>query len=93
MLEGVDEVADGEADVEESEVVETVSLEVVIGLDVAEVLVEVNESSKDDSEELDVAEAPQSWSASDSASIALYAANQESNLAAKLGDKLVVKGL
>lgn len=53
----------------------------------------VNESSSEDREALAVAEIPQSFIASDSASIELYAANQESNLAATAGDKSVVKGL
>lgn len=57
------------------------------------VLDEVKESSSEDREELKVAETPQSFIKSDSASIALYAANQESNLAATAGDKSVVKGL
>lgn len=93
VLKGVDEVAEGEADVEVSDVRAVLLEEVVTGLDVAVVLDEVKESSREDNEELAVAEAPQSWSASDSASIELYAANQESNLEARLGDSSVVKGL
>lgn len=53
----------------------------------------VKESNSEDREALAVAEMPQSFIASDSASMALYAANQESNLAATAGDRSVVKGL
>lgn len=76
---GVEDVADGEAELE-------AILIVALG-------VLVSESSSDEREALAVAEIPQSSKASDSASIELYAANQESNLTATAGDKSVVKGL
>lgn len=56
-------------------------------------VLEVNESRSEDRDALAVAETPQSFIASDSASMALYLANQESNLTATAGARAVVKGL
>lgn len=56
---------------DDAELEETELLADVTGLDAADVLDEVKELSKDDNEELAVAEAPQSSSESDWASIEL----------------------
>lgn len=84
----MEEVADGEA---ELALVVAARLEEAILLVALGVL--VKESSSEEREALAVAEIPQSSRESDSASIELYSANQESNLAATAGDKSVVKGL
>lgn len=79
---------DVDAKLEEGVLLADVSELVALGM-----LDELKELSSEDREALAVAEIPQFFIASDSASIELYTANQESNLAATAGDRSVVKGL